>query len=149
MAVGVLTDDIWKIYWHLKYFRLRETAVIMRPYNPSVEFWDTHGEELCRPMAFESVWLCHRPNRLPKPLLAYVEVVVGHVRRVIPKFSSYFFLGTISKISSSKDKCQNMHWLLKGYSQPSTLWKNYKPRKEVRDELGTSNAQLKMRGILH
>lgn len=43
-------------------------------------------------MAFESVWLCHRPDRLSKPPLAYVEVVVGHVRCVIPKFSRSFVL---------------------------------------------------------
>lgn len=31
----VLTDtDIWKRYWHPKYFRLQETAVTMLPYDP-------------------------------------------------------------------------------------------------------------------
>lgn len=34
--VGVLTEThIWKRYWHLKYFRLQETAVLGRPSDPS------------------------------------------------------------------------------------------------------------------
>jgi len=36
-VVGVLTEThIWKRYWHLKYFRLQETAVLRWPCNPGL-----------------------------------------------------------------------------------------------------------------